>query len=166
YDQGSRYRERKLLHVNLRNGTFAEVGEQAGPGMAALMPSRGAAFADYDNDGDLDILVNNIDEKPSLLRNETGNRSHWIGLKLVGRSCNRDAIGARVTLRAGKEMQVAEVHPGSSYLSSNDPRILFGLGSGPVDQKIEIRIRWPGGREQILDGWRLDGYSVVQQPVP
>lgn len=163
YELGTRYRERKLLHVNLGNGKFEEVGADAGPGLAVETPSRGAAFADFDNDGDLDILVNNIDGRPELLRNDTGNRSHWIGLKLVGRSCNRDAIGARVTLRTGKGIQVAEVHPGYSYLSSNDPRIFFGLGSGPVAAPIEVRIRWPGGGEQILRDPPLDAYTVIHQ---
>jgi len=163
YDQGTRYRQRKLLHVNLGNGKFEEAAAVAGPGLMTETPGRGAAFADFDNDGDIDILVNNIDETPSLLRNDTGNHSHWIGLRLIGRSCNRDAIGARVTLRSEKSIQVAEVRPGYSYLSSNDPRILFGLGPSPVPAHREIRIRWPGGGEQIVRDPPLDAYTTIRQ---
>jgi len=164
HDLASRYRERNLLFENRRDGTFEEVGEKAGPGMALALPGRAAAFADFDDDGDLDVLVNNIDEKPTLLRNEMGNRSHWIGLKLVGRHCNRDAVGARVTLKTREGIQLAEVHPGYSYLASNDPRLLFGLGPGPVAGSGEIQIRWPDGVLQTVRDLPVDCYNSITEP--
>jgi len=161
YGLATTYRERNLLFANLHDGTFREVGKDSGPGMALITPSRGAAFADYDNDGDVDVLVNNIDELPNLLRNETGNRSHWIGLKLIGTRATRDAVGARVTLKVQAGIRMGEVHPGYSYLSSNDPRLLFGLGSAvSVD---EIRIRWPKGSIQILRDLPIDCYSTIKE---
>ena len=107
--------------------------------------SRGAAFGDYDDDGDLDIIVNEIDGAPTLLRNDGGAPAgNWLSLKLQGTKANRNAVGARVTLKAGGLTQVQEVYAGDSYLSHSDWRLHFGLGSAKTVDEIEIK--WPGGK--------------------
>ena len=112
------------------------------------MVARGAAAGDYDNDGDLDLFVLNIDQPSLLLRNDGGNARNWLMLHLQGTQSNRSAIGARVTVQTGELAQVAEVQSGSGYLSQNDPRLHFGLdGHTQVDA---ITVRWPSGRVQRL----------------
>jgi len=110
--------------------------------VSALHCSRGCAFGDFDNDGDIDILVVNLYEPPSLLRNDLTGGQHWIKIKLVGTKSNRSAIGARVTVRYGEKVQVREVLSQSSYLSANDPRQHFGLGTATT---ADVEVRWPLG---------------------
>jgi hypothetical protein len=112
--------------------------------------SRGTAFADYDNDGDLDLLVTNLNTPCNLLRNDGGNQGAWLILKLVGTRSNRDAIGARVKVVAGNTTQTREVRSGSSYLSQSDMRLHFGLGKYKQVERVEIR--WPSGLEERLEG--------------
>ena len=112
-----------------------------GPGVAARFSSRGCAFGDYDNDGDIDVLVLNMNDYPSLLRNDGGNKNNWISIKLLGTQCNRTAIGARVRVQTGKHAQMDEVHSGTSVMSQSDLRIHFGLGSFPKADLIEVK--WP-----------------------
>ena len=141
---GGAYRQRKLVYRNLRNGTFAEVAGELGAALAEPRASRGAAFGDYDEDGDIDVIVNDLGGPPMLLRNDGGNRAgHWIILRLVGTKSNRNAVGARVTLKAGGLTQVDEVRSGDSYLSHSDWRLHFGLGA--ATQVDEVIIRWPTG---------------------
>ncbi len=142
---GAEYPQRKLLYRNLQNGTFTENAAALGTALPQRRVSRGAAFGDYDNDGDLDVIVNEIDGVPMLLRNDGGNQAgNWISLKLEGTKSNRDAVGARITLRAGGLTQVQEVYAGDSYLSHSDWRLHFGLGKAKnVD---EIEIKWPNGK--------------------
>jgi len=141
------YRTPRVLFRNLGNGRFEELIGEAGPGIEALHSSRGCAFGDFDNDGDLDILIVNQNEPPSLLRNDVPGDNHWIKMKLTGLRSNRSAIGARVTVRYGDSVQAQEVLSQSSYLSVNDSRLHFGLG--PVTM-VDIEIRWPLGQIEKL----------------
>jgi hypothetical protein len=132
----------RILFRNLGNGTFEELGEAAGPGVTAEHSSRGCAFGDFDNDGDLDILIVNLNEPPSLLRNDLRGENRWLKLRLVGTKSNRSAIGARVLVRYGGKVQAQAVMSQSSYFSANDPRLHFGLGSSKT---ADIDIYWPNG---------------------
>lgn len=149
------HRGPRLVYQNSRNGRFKEVTAQMGAGTLSPKSSRGCAFGDFDNDGDIDVLVMNMNEPPLLLRNEyinsrVGGRNNWLTLKLEGTKSNRSAIGARVVLRAGGLVQVQEVTSQSSYYSHNDRRLHFGLGS--TEKADSIEIRWPNGeRETILN---------------
>jgi hypothetical protein len=133
----------RQLFRNLGSGRFADVSAQAGPGIMTPAVGRGAAFGDWDDDGDVDILVTNNGGPAMLLRNEVGRRRHWLSLRLVGRAPNRDAIGARVRLRAGGRTQVREVRSGGSYASASDFRLHFGLGDASTADSLEIH--WPDG---------------------
>ncbi len=137
----------RIVFRNLGKGRFEELLDQAGPGVSALHSSRGCAFGDFDNDGDVDIVIVNHNEPPSLLRNDVDAANHWLKVKLTGVESNRSAIGARVTVRYGDKIQVQEVLSQSSYLSMNDSRLHFGLGPATV---ADVEIRWPLGRIEKL----------------
>lgn len=146
---GGMYAQRKLFYRNLRNGTFAEIASQLGTALMERRASRGAAFGDFDEDGDIDVIVNDLDGPPMLLRNDGGAKAgHWISLKLIGTKSNRNAVGARVQLKAGGLTQIDEVHSGDSYLSHSDRRLHFGLGSATTVD--EVTIRWPSGAVEKL----------------
>src|SRR5579885_2362567 len=136
------YKTPRLLFRNLGNGHFEELIDQAGPALNSLHCSRGCAFGDFDNDGDVDILIVNHNEPPSLLRNDVTGTDHWIKIKLHGVKSNRSAIGGRVTVRYAGKMQVREVLAQSSYLSANDTRLHFGVGAAYT---VAIEVRWPLG---------------------
>ena len=141
-------------------GQFTDVSAALGPGLEIIEVSRGTAVADYDNDGDLDILVTNIAAPPTLLRNDGGSRRHWLQVELVG-ARHRDALGTRVTCKtADGTRQVRERQSGSSYLSSNDHRLHFGLGDATT---AEIEIRWPDGTIQKLDDVPVDQLLRIEQ---
>ncbi len=125
------YKEPKVLYRNLGNGRFEDVSAKVGPAVRAENLARGCAFGDFDNDGDVDVIVNNLDGPPSLLRNDGGNRNNWIMIKCVGTRSNRSAIGTRVKVTSGAHSQIDEVMSGSSYYSQNDFRLHFGLGAPP-----------------------------------
>jgi enediyne biosynthesis protein E4 len=131
-----------ILFRNRGDGTFAEMGSEAGPGIVARHCGRGLAFGDFDNDGDMDALIMNVNEPPSLLRNDAPAGNHWIKIRLEGVKSNRSAIGARVVARYGGKVQTQEVLSQSSYLSASDPRLHFGLGTATI---VNIEIRWPLG---------------------
>jgi enediyne biosynthesis protein E4 len=150
----------RVIFRNLGNGTFEELGEEAGTGVSAPHCSRGCAFGDFDNDGDLDILIVNLNEPPSLLRNDLRGAHHWLKLKLVGTKSNRSAIGARVLVRYGQKMQVQEVLSQSSFYSSNDPRLHFGLG---VEKTADIEIRWPSGLQEKFKAIAADQLLVIKE---
>jgi hypothetical protein len=143
------FEEPNQLFHNEGDGTFADVSTRSGAHFLGAQVSRGVAFADYDNDGDIDILVLNVGAAPNLLRNDGGNRENWLGVRLIGAGSNRDAIGGRVQVATGSLAMVREVHSGSSYLSQNDLRLFFGLGGRDVAERI--RIRWPGGQMDELE---------------
>lgn len=123
------YKTPRVLFRNLGNGTFEELESQAGPGISTPHGSRGCAFGDFDNDGDIDVLIVNMNEPPSLLRNDLNPMQHWIKIRLEGVKSNRSAIGARVLMHYGGKVQAQAMLSQSSYYSCNDPRPHFGLGA-------------------------------------
>jgi enediyne biosynthesis protein E4 len=137
----------RVIFRNLGGGKFEEMIDGAGPAITAAHCSRGCAFGDFDNDGDLDVLIVNLNEPPSLLRNDVTGNNHWLKVKLEGVKSNRGAVGARVTARYGGKMQAQEVLSQSSFYSANDSRLHFGLGPA---ETADLEIRWPnGGNEKI-----------------
>jgi hypothetical protein len=151
---GATFKEPRFLYWNQGNGKFKDVSKSSGPGLTEPLSGRGLAIGDLWNDGRLEAVVNNLSEMPLLLVNEAANKNHWLGLRLVGTVSNRDAIGARVTLHGGKRNWVDEVRSGSSYSSSNDLRLHFGLGSETKLSGIEVR--WPNGAHEQFDGTAVD----------
>ena len=160
-DVGSGFLQRKEVYRNLGDGRFEEVAGDLEGDLLAGKSARGAAFGDYDNDGDIDVLVINMNDLPSLYRNDGGNRNHWIGFRLEGVRSNRDAIGARVEIDAGGRTQASEVRSGGSYLSHNDLRVHFGLGD--VDQVEAVRVRWPNGNLEEFAGMEPDRYVRIRE---
>jgi hypothetical protein len=154
------YRDRAILYRNER-GRFVDISEKAGPAIAEQHASRGAAFADYDNDGNVEVIVNNQNEPPSLIRKTNPNSNHWITLRLEGVRANRSAIGARVRVVAGDLAQFAEVRSGGSYLSQNDLRLHFGLGGRTKIDRVEII--WPSGARQVETDVASDRVRVIRQ---
>ncbi len=136
----------RILFRNRGNGTFQQITDETGPALDARHVSRGCAFGDFDNDGDLDIVIMNQNEPPTLLRNDAPPGNHWIKIRLQGTKSNRSAIGSRVVLRYGGKMQVQELMSQSSYVSSNDPRLHFGLGRF---ESVDIEVRWPLGDVEV-----------------
>jgi hypothetical protein len=155
------YNTPRIIFRNLGNGQFEELMGQSGPDVdASRHSSRGCAFGDFDNDGDVDIVIVNHNEPPSLLRNDVDGANHWLKVKLVGVESNRSAIGARVTVHYGDKIQAQEVLSQSSYLSSNDSRLHFGLGAAAV---ANVEIRWPLGRIERLDKVGADQLIQVKE---
>ena len=144
------YKQRKVVYRNLGNGRFEDVSERLGPPVTTPAAGRGAAFADLDNDGDIDVVVNNINAAPDLFRLDSPPDAQWLTLKLVGTRSNRSAIGARVRLIGSGGAQVQEVRGGGSYYSQNDPRVHFGLGRSATIERVEVR--WPNGLEEQWTG--------------
>jgi hypothetical protein len=143
------YQQRKVVYRNLGNGRFTDVTERLGPPASTPAAARGAAFGDVDNDGDVDIVINNVHAAPDLFRTESRTDHHWITVQLTGTTSNRSAIGAKVKIVAGDVTLIDEVRGGGSYYSQNDLRPHFGLGAygGPV----RIEVRWPNGREEVWE---------------
>jgi enediyne biosynthesis protein E4 len=140
------YKTPRIVFRNLGNGTFEELSDQAGPAITEVHSGRGCAFGDFDNDGDIDILIVNMNEPPSLLRNDIKGKQNWIKVKLEGVKSNRSAIGARVVAHYGGKAQAQTVLSQSSYYSCNDARLHFGLGGF---SSVDLNIYWPNGlREQ------------------
>jgi hypothetical protein len=160
-ETGARYKEPMLLHRNNRDGTFDEVSKQAGLQAMPLQSRRGAAFGDIFNTGNIDVVVLNVGQPPSVLLN--GNRSpyHRVLFKLIGTKSNRAAIGARVTIRSGGVKQFSEVRGGASYLSQNDLRLHFGMGAATKIDSVEIR--WPNGATETLRNVLADALYTVAE---
>lgn len=155
-----RYRQRPLLFRQNPNGVFEEVGSSGLSGVAASA-GRGAAVADVDNDGDLDVAYTSLGEPPALLENQAASGNHWVSFQLAGVSCNRDGIGTRLRLKAGSLVQYASLRSGESYLSGNDPRLHFGLGShSRID---EVQIRWPNGKKETLTQLSADRFLTITE---
>jgi hypothetical protein len=161
YPTGITYAERSLLFHNRHDGKFDEVGLRAGPGLALKKVSRGLATADYDNDGDLEIMVSNMNDSPELLRHARKNPGHSVVVKTLGTQSNRDGIGTKVTLVAGGLTQYDEVRSGGSYLSSSDLRVHFGLGAATKIDRLELH--WPSGQMDVVPSPPLDHLLVVKE---
>jgi hypothetical protein len=162
--------QRKLLFRNLHDGRFEEVGSQAGAAFRLSEVGRGAAFGDIDNDGDQDVVVANDAGRPRLLLNNLGNHNHWVGVRLVGTRGRRDMLGTYVDIvrkdgrasGAGSAPRLRRrARSDGSYASSNDPRILIGLGDS--DDARELRIRWPDGRVETRPALAANTYHTVAE---
>jgi len=171
YHADCTYAEPKLMFRNNGRGIFENVSNQLGPDFRLRRVSRGAAIADFDNDGDLDILVNNSGQAPQLLRNDGGNANHWLEILLIGTKSNRDGVGARVKVSAGDLVLHAQRKGGMSYQSAQDPRLHFGLGQRSRVDSVEIY--WPSGNATKLAGLQSDqiiaikeGVGIVDRPFP
>ncbi|HEX8688366.1 MAG TPA: CRTAC1 family protein, partial [Pyrinomonadaceae bacterium] len=161
YPQLENYRQRKLLHRNNRDGTFSEVAAQAGAPLTEKRVGRGVAFGDLDDDGDVDLVVGDLDGPPQVLRNDGGSAGNAVVVKTVGVKSNRDGIGARVRVVAGDLAQVDEVRSGGSYVSQNDLRLHFGLGGRAKVDLIEVR--WPSGAVDKVTGAAANRVLTVRE---
>jgi len=165
------YKEPLLMFRNLGKGLFEKVSESLGPDFLRPIAGRGLATADYDNDGDIDIVTNNRGDYPSLLRNDGGNANHWLEILLIGTKSNRDGIGASLKLTAEGVSHVEQAKGGMSYMSASDPRIFFGLGKRTKIDSLEIT--WPSGIVEKLTNVPIDkiiavkeGSGIVPHPFP
>jgi hypothetical protein len=155
------YAEPKLLQLNQKDGTFCDASGQAGPAIAERRVSRGLSVGDLFNNGQLDIVVEDLDGKPMILRNPGVPGNHWVSFELAGTKSNRLAIGARLKIVAGGMTQTAQIHSGGSYLSQHDLRVHFGLG--PATRIDSLEIRWPSGSVDVVKDMTADKfYSVLE----
>ncbi len=152
----------RVIFRNLGGGKFEEIIEAAGPGIATPHCSRGCAFGDFDNDGDVDVLIVNLNEPPSLLRNDVSGNNHWLKVSLVGVKSNRGAVGGRVTARYGGKVQAQEVMSQSSFYSANDSRLHFGLGT---EESADLEIRWPNGLKETIRNVAWGQLVVVKEGI-
>ena len=160
FEMGLKYEQRWLVFMNEGDRQFSERGEDFG--LAARYKSRGLALGDYDNDGDLDAVVNNLDGPPTLLRNEGGNQNPWLLVDVRGSTGDRSAIGARVQATSGGRTQVREVRSSGSYLSASDLRQHFGFGADEALDRLSVR--WPSGRTLSLDNIALNQVLAIEEP--
>ena len=171
YHADTKYAEPKMMFRNTGHGSFENISDRLGADFQAPRVSRGAAIADFDNDGDLDILVNNCGQSPQLLRNDGGNANHWLQIFLIGTKSNRDGVGARVKVSAGDLVLYDQRKGGMSYQSAQDPRLHFGLGGRSAVDAIEVI--WPSGAITNLASLKSDqiiaikeGVGLVERPFP
>jgi hypothetical protein len=165
------YKEPLLMYRNLGKGEFDKVSDSLGPDFIRPIVGRGLAIADYDNDGDIDIVTNNRGDFPSLLRNDGANANHWLTVQLIGTKSNRDGIGASLKVGSAGFVQVEQAKGGMSYMSASDPRIHFGLGKRHKIESLEIT--WPSGQVDRLTNVPIDqiiaikeGAGIVPRPFP
>ncbi len=156
------YGQEDQLFENIENGKFKDVSVERGQYFREEYVGRGACLGDYDNDGDLDIYIANLDSQGMFLRNNKGNQNNWIILNLVGQLSNKDGIGARIKLIAGGKVQTTQKKSTTGYLSQNDPRIHFGLMKNDLIEKIEVK--WPSGKLQILENIKVNQILTVKEP--
>ncbi len=161
YRSDVHYHEPKLMFRNLGDGTFENVSSRMGRDFLVPRASRGCAVGDFDNDGDLDILVNNCGQPAQLLRNDGGNANHWLEILLIGTKSNRDAVGARVKLTAGTLTLFDQRKGGTSYQSSQDPRLHFGVGQ--ISKVDSLEIAWPSGNSTKLTNLKVDQILAVKE---
>ena len=161
YDSTTAYRTRNILLMNAGNGTFDNVSDAAGNGLQPELSSRGAAFDDLDNDGDVDVVILNSRAGPTILRNDSATGNHWIQLRLRGTTSNRDGVGAQVKVAAGDSVQVDEVHSGRGYQSHWGTRLHFGLGDRNLIERIEVR--WVGGGTDVLEDVGVDQLLTIEE---
>ena len=158
-----RYRQLPLLLANVGGLKFRNMASRAGPVFHTGHSARGMAVGDYDNDGDLDVVFVRLNERPVLLRNNTGQEGAWIGFELQGNLSNRDAIGSKLSLRSGAKRFTRWVSGGSSFLASHDKRVVFGLGKPPKEE-CSLEIRWPSGKVQTVSGLKINRYHKIAEP--
>jgi hypothetical protein len=165
------YKEPLLMYRNLGKGQFEKVSDSLGPDFTRPIAGRGIATADFDNDGDIDIAINNRADYPELLRNDGGNANHWLEVLLIGTRSNRDGIGASLKLTSEGFVHVEQSKGGMSYMSASDPRIFFGLGKRTKIESLEIT--WPSGQIDKLTNVPVDriiavkeGAGIVPHPFP
>jgi hypothetical protein len=158
---GSGYMEPRLLYHNNGNGTFTDVSATAGSGINAVSSARGLAVGDLWNNGQLSAVINNVYARPSLLVNEAPSRNHWVAFKTAGTRSNRDGIGAKLTVKAGKRTLVDEVRSGSSYISQSDLRVHFGLGS--TAKLDSVQVRWPSGLVELFNDLSVDAIHTLKE---
>jgi hypothetical protein len=156
------YGQEDQLFENVGGGKFKDVSTESGKYFMNKYVGRGACFGDYDNDGDIDGYVINLNDYGAFLRNNKGNQNNWISLKLVGTTSNRDAIGARIKVTSGNLVQTNQKKSTTGYLSQNDPRVHFGLAKNETIDKIEIK--WPSGKIQVLDNVKANQILTVKEP--
>jgi hypothetical protein len=157
------YKEQPLLLHNTGNAVFEDVSSTAGPAFSRGYLARGLAIGDWDNNGSPDAIFTCIGDHPVLLRNNAEEGNSWIGIRLTGTKSNRDAIGARVTIRLSNRKLVRWVTGGSSYLSSHDKRLLFGLGDLPANGNVDVEIHWPSGMNQVARSLVLNRYHQIRE---
>jgi hypothetical protein len=157
---GVSYREPLLLLQNTGAG-FKNISGESGPVFERATSSRGLAIGDFDNDGAVDVLISVNDASPVLLRNNAGRRNNWLGVKLVGKKCNPDAVGARLTYQAGDLRRSRMKVGGGSYLSSHDPRVVLGIGKREKVDWLEVKWPQPGGGTQRFAGLPLNHYITI-----
>src|SRR5205807_2577053 len=158
---GTHYRQINSLFHNEGNGKFTEVGKLSGTGFETPYVGRGVAFADFDNDGFVDIVVANNGDPPLLLHNSGGNGSHFLNFKLVGTKSNRDAMGARVRVVGAGISQIREIAGGGSYLSQSDLRANFGVGKASRAESVEVT--WPSGQRQVFRNVEADKFYLIEE---
>jgi hypothetical protein len=157
----SGYMEPRVLYHNNGNGTFTDVSAGAGPGFNTVSSARGLAVGDFWNDGRMSVLINNVYDKPSLLVNAAHYNNHWVTFKTEGTRSNRDGIGAKIRVKAGRRTLVDEVRSGSSYISQNDLRVHFGLGGASKIDGVEVR--WPSGLVEHFDNLKVDAIHLLKE---
>jgi hypothetical protein len=159
FDNATSYHARNILLMNTGDGKFVNVSDQCGDGLAVKLSSRGAAFDDLDNDGDVDVVILNSRREPTILRNDSPRGNHWLQVRLRGTKTNRDGVGARVKVTAGDLTQIDEVHSGRGYQSHYGTRLYFGLGKR--DRVDRIEVRWIGGGVDVLENAVVDRLVTV-----
>jgi hypothetical protein len=150
----------RLMYRNHGNGKFIQMGDEAGPGISAKHTSRGCAFGDFDNDGDIDMVIMNRNEPPSLIRNDAPSGNHWLKVRLEGTKSNRSALGSRVIVHYGDKVQAQCLTSQSSFLSSNDPRLHFGLGKVTT---ANLEVYWPNGASDKFSGIAADQLVTIRE---
>jgi hypothetical protein len=158
---GSDYQQPRLLYHNNGNATFTEISATAGPGINTASSARGLAVGDLWNDGQISVVINNMNAKPSLLVNSVRSANHWVAFRTVGTRSNRDGIGAKITVKVGVRTLVDEVRSGSSYISQNDLRVHFGLGS--ATKLNSVQVRWPSGLVERFDNLSVDAFHTLTE---
>ena len=161
FNQDYQHAQQKQIFINQGNGIFLDKSESIGGDLLEPMVGRGAAFGDIDNDGDIDIAISNNNGKANLLLNEGKPKGHWIGFKLEGKTCNREAIGSKLKITTDSGFQVAWVNPAASYLASNDLRVLFGLG--PDEMVTSLEVQWPGFGKDLFKNLTSNSYYRIVQ---
>jgi hypothetical protein len=156
------YKQRKVVYRNLGNGRFEDITDRLGEPVTTPKAGRGAAFADLDNDGDIDIVINNVHDTPDLFRlDRAPEAGHWVTFALTGTASNRNAIGARVRISVGRETQMDEVRGGGSYYAQNDFRVHFGIGAATTIDRVDVR--WPNGLEESWEQVAADRFVPLKE---